>query len=329
MGRRNKTGRRLHGILLLDKSSGCSSNHALQRVKRLFNAQKAGHTGSLDPLATGMLPVCFGEATKVSAYLLDADKTYETEARLGVRTNSGDVDGEVVETVPVPGNLTLTQLQQTVARFTGELDQIPPMYSALKIDGQRLYKLARQGISVDRKSRRITIYSIDILNWDADLVSLRVRCSKGTYIRTLIEDIGNALGCGAHVQSLRRESVTPFEDGSMYTQSALEAAVETGGMEALDSLIIPPEQALQGMPQCEIDNRMATLFCQGQSVPRSSAEQTFPSGAAVLKNGESGDLTSGEASYTVFNQGRLLGIGKGTRSATDQCLIQPVRVFNW
>lgn len=201
--------RDVHGVLLLDKPIGWSSNDALIRAKRLLWAKKAGHTGTLDPLATGLLPLCFGEATKFSQDLLDADKTYETVVRLGIRTSTADAEGEVLSERPV--SVTPEQLQAAIARFVGEIDQVPPMHSALKKDGKPLYEYARAGQTVERAARRVTIYAIDLLATDLQsaepTITLRVSCSKGTYIRTLGEDIGEALGCGGHLVALRRTQV--------------------------------------------------------------------------------------------------------------------------
>jgi len=249
---RRKTWRPLHGIVLLDKGKGISSNHALQQVKRLFQAQKAGHTGSLDPLATGLLPVCFGKATRVSGLLLDADKSYSVCARLGQRTDTADAEGEVIEERPVP-KLDLAQVQVVVAGFVGEIDQVPPMYSALKHKGQRLYKLARKGIEVERPARRVRFDWITVDRLEGDELCLSLRCSKGAYVRTLIEDIGEALGCGAHVTALRRTGLGPFMDHpKMYTFDELQNLAKEG-QEALDRVILPTDSALTGYPAITLD----------------------------------------------------------------------------
>ena len=201
----------MHGILLLDKPAGITSNDALQKIKRLYRAARAGHTGSLDKPATGMLPLCLGEATKVSSYLLNADKIYVSVAKLGVVTSTADAEGEILATKQVV-EFNQQQLEEIIAQFVGNIEQVPPMYSALKVDGQRLYKLAYQGLEVERKSRPVTIHQIDLLHFDQNSFELKVRCSKGTYIRTLIEDIGQTLECGAHVMSLRRLSTGPFNE---------------------------------------------------------------------------------------------------------------------
>ncbi|MCG8011081.1 MAG: tRNA pseudouridine(55) synthase TruB, partial [Candidatus Thiodiazotropha weberae] len=203
MGRRRNRGRNINGVLLLDKPQGMTSNKALQEVKFLYKAAKAGHTGSLDPLATGLLPICFGEATKLSAFLLDADKRYLVKVKLGETTTTADAEGDVVETSD-PSGVTEDALRETMAEFLGEQQQLPPMYSAIKHNGERLYKLARQGIEVEREPRTIHIHGIDLLSFDLPEFEMDVRCSKGTYVRTLAEDIGKRLGCGAYVSGLRR-----------------------------------------------------------------------------------------------------------------------------
>ena len=231
MGRKRNKGRNVSGVLLLDKPQGCSSNHILQKVKRLFGAAKAGHTGSLDPLATGMLPICFGEATKISAFLLDSDKRYHLTCQLGVTTTTGDAEGEVTETLDAC-SITEQDIKAVLPEFIGEIEQIPPMYSALKHNGERLYKLARQGIEVERKARKITIYDIEYISLVKDeqqrvFLELEVSCSKGTYVRTLVEDIAKKLHSGAHITALRRLSVGPYS-GEMKTVEQLMALAEQG-----------------------------------------------------------------------------------------------------
>ena len=206
---KRKSGLNVHGIILLDKRLGVSSNKALQEVRRLFNANKAGHTGSLDPLATGLLPLCFGEATKVSALMLDDDKRYQVTMKLGVMTDTGDAEGQVIERKPVP-ELSIEQIQCCLAKFMGLQAQVPPMYSALKLNGKKLYELAREGITVERAPRQITIYELHLLDATFDTLTLDVACSKGTYIRSLAEDIGHDLGCGATVTALRRTQAGQF-----------------------------------------------------------------------------------------------------------------------
>jgi tRNA pseudouridine55 synthase len=264
MGRRHSNQRRVNGILLLDKPSGITSNAALQKVKKLFRARKAGHTGSLDPLASGLLPICLGEATKVSGYLLDADKHYWVACKLGERTSTGDAEGEVLEQRPV--SVTGKQFRKVMDGFLGDIEQIPPMYSAVKHQGQRLYKLARQGLEVEREPRRITIHSIELLDFDSPRVEISVRCSKGTYVRTLVEDIGELLGCGAHVADLRRLGVGPYDDSSMVTLAALEHLLADGGEAALDALLLPMESGLTQWPDVRLSGDAAFYLRQGQPV---------------------------------------------------------------
>lgn len=250
MARRPKKNfRKVSGILLLDKPLGMSSNQALQRVRHLFKAEKAGHTGSLDPLATGMLPICFGEATKVSAYLLDSDKTYHTTVQFGEARTTGDAEGEVLKTRPVP-DLNNVDLPAVLQAFTGAIQQVPPMYSALKKDGKPLYALARQGIEVERKARSVTIHDLQLLAQHETALDLSVHCSKGTYIRTLVEDIGEYLGCGAYVAMLRRTAVTPFS-GEMHTLASLQGLAEQG-LDALDALLLPTDHALPHLPKSSL-----------------------------------------------------------------------------
>jgi tRNA pseudouridine55 synthase len=257
-------GIRVDGVLLLDKPRGLTSNQALQRVKRLFRARKAGHTGSLDPLATGMLPICMGEATKLSAYLLDADKLYEVSAVLGVATTTADADGEVLETRPVP-ELDRATLEKVLIRYQGDIEQVPPMYSALKHQGRRLYDLARAGVEVERKPRRVSIHELRLLELGEGSFSLRLRCSKGTYVRTLVADMGEDLGCGAHVQALRRLAVGPYEAGSMVTLEQLEEAAAAGD-EQLRSWLRGLDSALQDWPAVTLDADSAYYLQRGQPV---------------------------------------------------------------
>ncbi|HED40964.1 MAG TPA: tRNA pseudouridine(55) synthase TruB [Chromatiales bacterium] len=262
---RRKSGREVNGILLFDKPAGMSSNALLQRIKRIFNARKAGHTGSLDPLATGLLPICLGEATKMSGFLLDADKRYQVTIKLGIKTTTGDAEGEAILTREV-GHYSNPELELVLAEFLGDIEQIPPMYSALKKDGQPLYKLARKGIEVERKVRNIKIHSIEILAAEGDLLELDVHCSKGTYIRTLAEDIGERLGCGAHVAVLRRLSVGPFSGKKMISAAQLENIAEEGGFEALDQLLLPMENALVNWPEVRLSQDVAFFLKRGQAV---------------------------------------------------------------
>ena len=256
--------RSISGILILDKPAGVSSNGALQKVRWLLNSDKGGHTGSLDPLATGVLPLCFGEATKFSRYLLDADKAYEAEVRLGQTTNTGDAEGEVLETRPV--NISLEQAEAVLPQFRGDIMQVPPMYSALKQDGQPLYKLARAGEVVERKERSIHIAALELLSLEGDLLRLRVSCSKGTYIRTLAEDIGRELGCGAHVAGLRRIAAGPFDLSRAVTLDELIALHDEQGSEALDRYLLPCDAGVLDWPQVTLTEHTTYYWQNGQPV---------------------------------------------------------------
>ncbi len=257
--------RQVHGIFLLDKPIDITSNGALQRVKRLFNAKKAGHTGSLDPVATGMLPLCFGEATKFSQFLLESDKSYYVTAQLGVQTNTGDSEGEVIATKPVV-DVTAERLQQVMNKFLGEIDQVPPMYSAIKHKGKPLYELARRGIEVERKSRRIKIFSISLDKVEGDVVNFNVHCSKGTYVRTLVEDIGRELDCGAHVIGLRRTTVSPYGNAVMHTLPELEAIAQSSGQEGLLACLLPVETSVEAFPAVKLSTSAAFYLRMGQPV---------------------------------------------------------------
>jgi len=264
MGRRRKSGRDVRGILLLDKPLGITSNKALQDVKRIFKAQKAGHTGSLDPLADGLLPICFGAATKVSAFLLDADKHYQVRIKLGVTTTTADAEGEVMETKPVDG-ITEPDIQSVLTEFKGDIEQIPPMYSALKHKGERLYKLAREGIEVEREPRPVTIHKITMQSYSTPEFDLEVHCSKGTYIRTLAEDIGAKLGCGAHVSALRRTGVGPYASDGMVTMEQISQLAEDG-FSALDELLLPIDSAMASWPEVKLSPDGTFYLKQGQAV---------------------------------------------------------------
>jgi tRNA pseudouridine55 synthase len=260
------------GVLLLNKPAGLTSNQALQRVKRLYRAKKAGHTGSLDPAATGMLPVCFGEATKVCAFLLDADKSYRVTARLGSKTDTGDATGTETESAPVPG-LGAGEWRGLLESFLGESLQVPPMYSALKQGGKRLYELARKGETVERQPRPIRIDAIELLEIAGTRLVFRVHCSKGTYIRTLVEDIAEKAGTVAHTASLHRETVGAFQAADMLDMGALEADAEAGGGD-LQGRLLPPDAALEGFPALELAVADAAKFAAGQeiSLPGPQAE---------------------------------------------------------
>ncbi len=256
--------RAVDGIILLDKPRGFSSNAALQKVRWLLNAEKAGHTGSLDPLATGVLPLCFGEATKFSQYLLDADKGYETLMQLGVTTTTADAEGEVLERRPV--TVGRAEIEALLSRFRGEISQIPPMYSALKRDGQPLYKLARAGEVVEREPRSVTIARLELLSCEAEQARLAVDCSKGTYIRTLVEDIGQLLGCGAHVAELRRTKAGPFDLSRTVTLEELERVHAEGGNGAVDQFLLPVDSGLQHWPLLQFSEHSSFYWLQGQPV---------------------------------------------------------------
>ena len=257
-----KTGKPLDGIVLLDKPLGLSSNAALQRTKRIFNARKAGHTGSLDPLATGVLPICFGEATKVSSFLLDSDKRYITTAKLGQTRTTGDMEGEVVQTRDIP-ELTKETIEAVLENFRGPIEQIPPMHSALKHEGTPLYKLARKGVTIERKVRHVTIHELKLLEFTADTLTLEVHCSKGTYIRTLMEDIGEVIGCGAHLSELRRTEVSPFGQHPIYTLEALEALAEAS---ELATILLPIDAAIPHWPMMDLTAEETQRLCNGIKV---------------------------------------------------------------
>ncbi|WP_305373465.1 tRNA pseudouridine(55) synthase TruB [Photobacterium leiognathi] len=269
MARRRK-GRPINGVILVDKPTGISSNDTLQKVKRIFFAQKAGHTGALDPLATGMLPICFGEATKFSQFLLDSDKRYRVIAKLGERTDTSDSDGEVVETREV--KVDRGQLERCIAKFRGTTDQIPSMYSALKYKGRKLYEYAREGVEVPRESRKITVYSVDLLRFENNEVEMELHVSKGTYIRTIVDDLGEMLGCGAHVIMLRRTGVSNFPYERMMTIEQLQAMlddakandVEPGTV--LDPLLLPTDTAVQDLPEVNILPAIAVHVLNGNPV---------------------------------------------------------------
>lgn len=307
--------REIDGILLLDKPKGLSSNQALQRVRHLYKAAKAGHTGSLDPLATGVLPICLGEATKFSQFLLDADKTYFTRATLGARTDSGDAEGNVIEERPVPA-LSQELLQQVVARFRGEIEQVPPMYSALKHQGQPLYKLARQGIEIERPARRVTIHSLTLLAWGEDYLELEVHCSKGTYIRTLVEDIGEALGCGAHVSVLRRDQSAGFTLAQCHGLEQLRAVAEAEGvaegvaedeaLAALDQLLLPIDAGLEHIPDILLNSRQTGSILQGQMVRITPG---LLSGMVRIRDADQRFIGLGEISGDQLKPRRLLRFG--------------------
>ncbi|WP_455220359.1 tRNA pseudouridine(55) synthase TruB [Kaarinaea lacus] len=264
MVKRRGKGRDVDGILLLDKPQGLTSNQALQKVKHLYRARKAGHTGSLDPLATGMLPICFGEATKISNFLLNADKRYIVSCKLGVRTDSADADGHVIETLPIDG-VTEQQICNVLDRFGGEQQQVPPMHSAIKQNGVPLYKLAHQGIEVEREARTITVHRLDLIRFEKDILELDISCSKGTYIRSLTDDIGKTLGCGAHVTALRRLQVGVFEGAKMFTFEKLNHLLEQG-VSSLDQALLPVDAGLSDWEEVHLSADATFYIRQGQAV---------------------------------------------------------------
>ncbi len=281
--------REVHGVLLLDKPQGLSSNAALQAAKRLFRARKAGHTGSLDPLATGLLPICFGAATRVSAFLLDADKHYQVTVRLGSSTTTADAEGEVLETAAVP-SLTPGEVEAALSGLRGPIRQVPPMYSALKHQGQRLYKLARAGQDVERPARPVTIHTLNLLDLGADSLTLDVRCSKGTYIRSLAEDLARALGTVGHVQNLRRLGAGPYQAAGMRTLEDLQARAAAGEA-ALDACLLPVDSAVADWPMVSLDAELAWYLQRGQPVRAPDA----PAGGWVrIYTTEGGFLGLGE-----------------------------------
>jgi len=281
--------RALDGVLLLDKPVGLSSNDALIRAKRLLLAKKAGHTGTLDPLASGLLPLCFGEATKFSQDLLEADKTYEATMRLGLRTATGDAEGEVIDTRPV--GCDRAAVEAALARFTGEIVQVPPMYSALKRDGKPLYEYARAGQTVEREGRNVTIHALDLLACEMPDVTFRVTCSKGTYVRTLAEDIGEALGCGAHLTMLRRTGVGALTLEHAVTLDTLSDADES----ARDAWLQPVDALLSTFPSVRLDDACAKRFLHGQRLPLSELGPI--------------DAADGER-VRVYDATRLLGVAR-------------------
>ncbi|GKV78187.1 tRNA pseudouridine(55) synthase TruB [Pectobacterium brasiliense] len=270
MSRPRRRGRDIHGVLLLDKPQGVSSNDVLQKVKRIFNANRAGHTGALDPLATGMLPICLGEATKFSQYLLDSDKRYRVIARLGQRTDTSDADGNVIEERAI--GFSATDLEQALEGFRGTTQQVPSMYSALKYQGRKLYEYARQGLTVPREAREITVYELQFIRWEGDELELEIHCSKGTYIRTIIDDLGEKLGCGAHVIYLRRLQVATYPTERMVTLEQLAALAEQAQTQelplsqSLDPLLMPMESPVIDFPEVNLTPVVAGYLKLGQAV---------------------------------------------------------------
>lgn len=314
MAKRNK-GRPVDGVFLLDKPQGMSSNYALQRVKRLYGAAKAGHTGALDPLATGLLPIALGEATKFSQFLLDADKRYITTAKLGIRTNTSDAEGEVVATAEVnPETVTEQAIAALlVSHFSGEIEQVPSMFSALKHQGQPLYKLARQGKQVEVKPRRVTIYSAKLLAFRGDEVDLEIHCSKGTYIRSIVEDLGLLLGCGAHVSMLRRTATGRYQADQMLTLEQLMQLAEPKELDEpqesiqmrLDALLLPAWSAIADLPVVEVSE------AQGQRISQGVAQQV----ATTL---------TGPVRIEIGGAGVFLGLGE----ITQEGVLAPRRMLS-
>lgn len=294
----------VHGVLLLDKEAGHSSNDVLIKAKRLLNAQKAGHTGTLDPFATGLLPLCFGEATKFSQDLLEADKTYETVVHLGVKTETGDTEGTVVQRCDVI--VTLEQIERALARFRGEIMQVPPMYSALKRDGKPLYEYARAGITLEREARRVTIHLLELIDYQAPFLTLRVRCSKGTYVRVLGEDIGAALGCGAHLKVLRRTEVGRLTLDHAVTLEQLASTPETERA----ALLAPVDALLSTFPLVRLPEELAKRFLHGQRIP-------------LIKEGVCAPVHPGRVRVYRDNGGNLLG----TAQLLEYGILAPERLI--
>ncbi len=308
---KRKSGCNIHGILLLDKRLGVSSNRALQEVRRLLNANKAGHTGSLDPLASGLLPLCFGEATKVSALMLDDNKRYQVVVQLGVMTDTGDAEGVVIETKPVPA-LSINDILACLKKFTGEIDQVPPMYSALKHNGKKLYELAREGKTIERKARHITIFELKLLTdsqalaCEPDRLTLEVFCSKGTYIRSLAEDIGHDLGCGATVKELRRLEAGQFSIENAKTIEQLTAM----DRQSLLQCLINVDKPLETLPAVQLSDEQATCIKYGQSLKLMSTPDA--------------SREAGQVTVRMYNDTVFLGLGEMLRDGK----LAPKKLFN-
>jgi len=288
------------GVLLLDKPVGLSSNDALIKAKRVMNAKKAGHTGTLDPFATGLLPLCFGEATKFSQDLLEADKTYEATVHLGIMTTTGDTEGEAIETLPV--DVTIAQIEAALARFRGPILQVPPMYSALKRDGKAYYEYAREGITLEREARPVTIHGLELIGYEAPMLKIRVTCSKGTYVRVLGEDIGAALGCGAHLNALRRIQVGALTAENMITLEDLQAHAEPL------SLLAPVDALLSTFPSVELTPELAKRFLNGQRLALGKEAVTVPAEPGRVR---------------VYCAGKLLG----TANLQEYAVLAPERLI--
>ena len=299
---RRRRGLDIHGVVLLDKPAGISSNRALQKVRGIFQARKAGHTGSLDPFATGMLPICLGEASKTAAFMLEAGKRYRATSRLGQATTTGDVEGEVIQTCPVP-ELDPDKLTRTFDRFTGEIEQVPPMYSALKHEGKPLYEYARAGIHIDRPARTVNIHELELLDWQPPMLAFDVYCSKGTYIRTLAEDIATELGSCAHLLELSRVYVEPFDSYTMVTLEQLQEARDHGG---LHEYLLPVDVGLTAWPRIDLDSVQQGKFKHGNYFP-------FPMDGIAAGN------------VRVYGpEGGVLGLA----DLSMEGILQPARVFN-
>ena len=288
------------GVLLLDKPVGLSSNDALIKAKRVMNAKKAGHTGTLDPFATGLLPLCFGEATKFSQDLLEADKTYDATVHLGIMTTTGDTEGDTIETREV--DVTLEQIEAALARFRGPILQVPPMYSALKRDGKALYEYAREGITLEREARPVTIHGLEMLGYEAPMLRIRVTCSKGTYVRVLGEDIGAALGCGAHLNALRRIQVGALTASKMITLEELQAHPDPR------SLLAPVDALLSSFPSVELTNELAKRFLNGQRLALGKESVMVPQelGRVRVYHGQKLLGTANLQEYSILAPERLI-----------------------
>ncbi len=308
MSKPRRPRRPIDGILLFDKPAGITSNQALQWVKHRYQAEKAGHTGSLDPLATGLLPMCLGEATKFSHYLLEADKVYATRLRLGQQTTTADAEGEVVRERVVPV-LSQADFERVLSDFRGEIMQVPSMYSALKHEGKPLYEYARAGIEIERPARPVTIYRLEITAFEPPFVELEVSCSKGTYIRNLVEDIGEALGCGAHVTVLRRLAAGPFVLADAFSRDQVQQAENAGGFDQLDAFLLPSWAGLADWPRVELSGTSAYYLRHGNPVQARSLPKDHP--VLIFEQGEAG-------SESIF-----LGVGE----ADDDGLLAPRRLL--
>ena len=313
-----RKGRPINGMLLLNKPAGMTSNHALQRAKRLFFVEKAGHTGALDPLATGVLPLCFGEATKFSQFLLDADKRYRSTFRLGQTTNTSDADGEITREAPTEG-ITFAQVEQALIPLTGPILQVPSMFSALKHQGQPLYKMARQGIEIERVPRPVTVYSIEILAFrggDAAEIDVDIRCSKGTYIRSIAEDLGFALGCGAHVKMLHRSGAGLFDETQCISFEQLELEYEQAGptgYAALDAHLLSADAPVATLPAIHLSEASAHYFRLGNPVMDSQA----------YRIAAQGDMVRVFCAESDQAQAQFLGLGE----ITDDSRVAPKRII--